>query len=67
MIARLNAERGLSFCLIEHDLAYVQRLCSDVIVMAEGRVLTRGTVAEVREDQRVIEAYFGGGKYEERA
>jgi branched-chain amino acid transport system ATP-binding protein len=67
MIARLNAERGLSFCLIEHDLAYVQRLCSDVIVMAEGRVLTRGSVADVREDQRVIEAYFGGGKYEERA
>jgi len=67
MIARLNAERGLSFCLIEHDLAYVQRLCSDVIVMAEGRVLTRGTVDEVRQDERVIEAYFGGGKYEERA
>jgi branched-chain amino acid transport system ATP-binding protein len=67
MIARLNAERGLSFCLIEHDLAYVQRLCSDVIVMAEGRVLTRGSVADVRDDQRVIEAYFGGGKYEERA
>jgi branched-chain amino acid transport system ATP-binding protein len=67
MIARLNVERGLSFCLIEHDLAYVQRLCSDVIVMAEGRVLTRGTVEEVRQDERVIEAYFGGGKYEERA
>ena len=67
MIARLNAERGLSFCLIEHDLAYVQRLCSDVIVMAEGRVLTRGSVEAVRQDERVIEAYFGGGKYEERA
>jgi len=67
MIARLNVERGLSFCLIEHDLAYVQRLCSDVIVMAEGRVLTRGTVEAVRQDERVIEAYFGGGKYEERA
>ena len=43
-IKRLNAERGYTFCLIEHDLDYVSRLCGDVIVMAQGRVLTRGTV-----------------------
>lgn len=66
-IERLNTERGLTFCLIEHDLAYVARLCSEVIVMTEGEVLTRGKVDEVRRDERVIEAYFGGGKYEERA
>ena len=63
-IKRLNEERGLTFCLIEHDLDYVSRLCGDVIVMAQGAVLTRGTIEEVRHDERVIEAYFGGGKYE---
>jgi branched-chain amino acid transport system ATP-binding protein len=63
-IRLLNAERGYTFCLIEHDLDYVSRLCSDVIVMAQGRVLTRGSIEEVRQDERVIEAYFGGGKYE---
>jgi branched-chain amino acid transport system ATP-binding protein len=63
-IKRLNAERGYTFCLIEHDLDYVSRLCNDVIVMAQGKVLTRGSVEEVRHDERVIEAYFGGGKYE---
>jgi branched-chain amino acid transport system ATP-binding protein len=63
-IKLLNAERGYTFCLIEHDLDYVSRLCSDVIVMAQGKVLTRGTIEEVRHDERVIEAYFGGGKYE---
>ena len=66
-IAELNRSRGLTFCLIEHDLDYVARLCSDVIVMAQGQVLVRGSVDEVRRDERVIEAYFGGGKYEERA
>jgi len=66
-IKRLNAEHGYTFCLIEHDLDYVARLCGDVIVMAQGKVLTRGPVEEVRRDERVIEAYFGGGKYEERA
>ncbi len=63
-IKRLNAERGYTFCLIEHDLDYVSRLCGDVIVMAQGKVLTRGTIDQVRHDERVIEAYFGGGKYE---
>jgi branched-chain amino acid transport system ATP-binding protein len=33
-------------------------------VMAQGKVLTRGSIEEVRHDERVIEAYFGGGKYE---
>jgi branched-chain amino acid transport system ATP-binding protein len=64
-IKALNVETGLTFCLIEHDLDYVSRLCDSVVVMAQGAVLTQGTVEEVRADERVIEAYFGGGKYEE--
>lgn len=66
-IQLLNREQGLTFCLIEHDLDYVSKLCEEVIVMAEGRLLTRGSVDEVRNDERVIEAYFGGGKYEASA
>ena len=60
----LNKEQGLTFCLIEHDLDYVSKLCDEVIVMAQGTLLTRGSVDDVRQDARVIEAYFGGGKYE---
>jgi branched-chain amino acid transport system ATP-binding protein len=63
-IKLLNRERGLTFCLIEHDLDYVSRLCDHVLVMAQGKVLTQGSVDQVRSDERVIEAYFGGGKYE---
>ena len=66
-IKLLNRERGLTFCLIEHDLDYVSKLCDDVVVMAQGQLLMRGTVGEVRQDERVIEAYFGGGKYEAQA
>jgi branched-chain amino acid transport system ATP-binding protein len=66
-IKLLNRERSLTFCLIEHDLDYVSKLCDDVVVMAQGAVLTRGGVDELRKDERVIEAYFGGGKYEHRA
>ncbi len=60
----LNVERNLTFFLIEHDLDYVSKLCDHVLVMAQGKLLTQGSVEEVRRDERVIEAYFGGGKYE---
>ncbi len=66
-IAQLNQASGYTFCLIEHDLDYVSRLCDSVIVLAQGELLMSGTVDQVRNDQRVIEAYFGGGKYEDYA
>jgi branched-chain amino acid transport system ATP-binding protein len=60
-IVRLNKERGYTFCVIEHDMDFIARLCNPVICMAEGRVLAQGTVDEVRNDDRVIEAYLGTG------
>ena len=41
-ILRLNKERGYTFCVIEHDMDFIGRLCDPVIVMAEGRVLAAG-------------------------
>lgn len=60
MIEKLNEERGYTFCIIEHDMDMIARLCSNVIVLAEGQVLMQGTMDEVRNDDRVIDAYFGG-------
>ena len=60
-IVRLNKERGYTFCVIEHDMDFIARLCNPVIVMAEGRVLAQGTPEEIRSDERVIEAYLGTG------
>ena len=60
-IIRLNKERGYTFCMIEHDMDFITRLCDPVIVMAEGQVLTEGTAEEVKSDERVIEAYLGTG------
>ncbi len=60
-IIRLNRERGYTFCMIEHDMAFISRLCDPVIVMAEGSVLTGGSAAEVQSNEQVIEAYLGRG------
>ncbi|MEC9434764.1 MAG: ABC transporter ATP-binding protein [Pseudomonadota bacterium] len=60
-ILRLNRERGYTFCMIEHDMDFIGRLCDPVIVMAEGRVLVEGSAETVKSDERVIEAYLGRG------
>ena len=60
-ILRLNRERGYTFCMIEHDMEFISRLCDPVIVMAEGAVLATGTAEEVRANDEVIEAYLGTG------
>lgn len=60
-IIRLNKERGYTFCMIEHDMDFIGRLCDPVIVMAEGRVLAEGSAVEVKANEQVIEAYLGTG------
>ena len=60
-ILRLNRERGYTFCMIEHDMDFISRLCDPVIVMAEGSVLATGNAAEVKSNEAVIEAYLGTG------
>ena len=60
-IVRLNQERGYTFCMIEHDMDFIGRLCDPVIVMAEGRVLASGSAQEVQANEQVIEAYLGRG------
>ncbi|UWQ20682.1 ABC transporter ATP-binding protein [Jannaschia sp. W003] len=60
-ILRLNAERGYTFVVIEHDMDFIGRICDPVICMAEGHVLAEGSLAEIKADERVIEAYLGTG------
>ena len=60
-IERLNKEKGYTFCMIEHDMEFISRLCNPVIVMAEGSVLFEGTSDEVKNNEQVIESYLGTG------
>jgi len=60
-ILRLNQERGYTFCMIEHDMDFIGRLCDPVIVMAEGKELAEGTIEQIKVNEQVIEAYLGTG------
>ena len=60
-ILRLNAERNYTFVVIEHDMDFIGRICGPVICMAEGKVLATGTLAQIKANEQVIEAYLGTG------
>jgi len=60
-ILKLNKERGYTFCMIEHDMDFISRLCEPVIVLAEGSVLFEGNADEVKKNEKVIESYLGKG------
>jgi len=45
---------------------FIARLCDPVIVMAEGKLLTEGTVDQVMNNEEVIEAYLGTGRKHKR-
>lgn len=53
------SESGVTILLIEHEMELIERLCDDVVVMAEGKFLTRGSFDEVTADRRVQESYLG--------
>lgn len=55
----MNTERGATFVVIEHNMDFVMRLCTRVVVLAEGKKIAEGTPAEVRANQHVIDAYLG--------
>ncbi|HEY8803106.1 MAG TPA: ABC transporter ATP-binding protein [Candidatus Dormibacteraeota bacterium] len=51
---------GLSLLLVEHSLDTVDRICSNVIVMAQGKVLGEGRMTELRTRKDVQDAYVIG-------
>ena len=57
-IHQLRAD-GYTFLLVEHDMDVIMENCEHVIVMHQGSVLAEGTGDEIRNDERVIEAYLG--------
>ena len=58
-ILRLNKEFDYTFCMIEHDIEFISKLCDPIIVMAEGSILMTDEISKVKENDKVIEVYLG--------
>ena len=55
----LRAE-GLTILMVEHELHLVEQLCDSVVVMAQGKVIGSGTMATLRRQQEIVDAYLVG-------
>ena len=53
-------DEGLSMIMVEHELAVVERLCEPVVVMAQGKVISEGSMRDVSARKEVLDAYLVG-------
>lgn len=59
VIERMSSE-GITFLLVSHEMASIRQTCKKVTVLAEGKIITEGTMNEIAAHQDVIDAYLGG-------
>jgi len=62
VIARIRS-RGLTILLVEHDMNVVMGLCDHISVLHFGRKIAEGPPAEIQENEAVVEAYLGRGRF----
>lgn len=60
VIHTLCDQEGKTFFIIEHDMDVIMGHCDSVICMNFGEKIAEGSSREVQENEKVIEAYFGG-------
>jgi branched-chain amino acid transport system ATP-binding protein len=54
-----NRELGLTLLVIEHNMPVIMDLAERIYCLAHGRLLAHGTPKEIRDNQRVVDAYLG--------
>jgi ABC-type branched-subunit amino acid transport system ATPase component len=59
LLRRLHELADTTIVLVEHDVPLVFELCSKVVMMETGAVVSSGTPDQVRRDPRALAAYLG--------
>lgn len=55
----LNEDRDITFLVVEHDMKFLFSLCEEVIALVDGTPIARGEPEEIRNNEKVVDAYFG--------
>tara|TARA_A100001011_G_C13607234_1_gene554521 strand:- start:29 stop:361 length:333 start_codon:yes stop_codon:yes gene_type:complete len=57
LLKKISKERTV--LVVEHDMHFVESLNVEIVVLHEGKVLTRGKMNTIKKNQQVIDVYLG--------
>ena len=58
-LKRANQEFGITLFVIEHNMRVVMNLADNISCLAHGEMLAQGTPKEIKNNQKVVDAYLG--------
>lgn len=61
VLQRLNRQ-GMTLVIVEHDMHFIREVCTRCIVLDRGHIVASCRPDELSSNERVLQAYLGGGR-----
>jgi len=58
-LIKVNQDFGITLLVIEHNMRVIMNLAQKIFCLAHGELLAEGSPKEIKNDQRVVDAYLG--------